>query len=288
MDLLNLGCGHRYHKDWTNVDFVSTGEGVIAHNLLRGIPFPNNQFDVAYHSHVLEHFSKESAPIFLKECFRVLKPGGLIRIAVPDLEQIAREYIKNLEGALCGDESAVLNYDWIMVELYDQAVRTYSGGAYGKFWHQESVPNEDYMIKRMGHEYLNSRKIYYANRKLQQNSIPNLKKPQPKPPSITRFLKPTTYITKLRKVFETQKQADPEQEAYTAIGKFRASGEIHQWMYDRFSLKRLLETSGFVDIAQTSAFNSRIPDWVSFGLDTENGEIRKPDSLFMEATKPLP
>ena len=54
MQCLNLGCGDRYHPDWTNINFTSTGGGVIAHNLKQGIPFPDESFDVVYHSHVLE------------------------------------------------------------------------------------------------------------------------------------------------------------------------------------------------------------------------------------------
>ena len=43
LNYLNLGCGSTFHKDWTNVDFVSTGEDVIAHNLLSGVPFNDNK-----------------------------------------------------------------------------------------------------------------------------------------------------------------------------------------------------------------------------------------------------
>ena len=55
MKRLNLGCGRRYNPDWTNVDFSSTGEGVIAHNLNQNIPFPDESFDIVYHSNILEH-----------------------------------------------------------------------------------------------------------------------------------------------------------------------------------------------------------------------------------------
>ncbi|MGA9379876.1 MAG: methyltransferase domain-containing protein [Phormidium sp.] len=87
MNYLNLGCGYRFHPDWTNVDFVSTGEGVIAHNFIKGIPFHDSSFDVIYHSHLLEHFSKKEAESFLRDCYRVLRPQGVLRVAVPDLEQ---------------------------------------------------------------------------------------------------------------------------------------------------------------------------------------------------------
>lgn len=297
--MLNLGCGSRFHQDWINVDFASTGEGVIAHNLLQGIPFSDCHFDAVYHSHVLEHFSKEAAPRFLEECFRVLKPGGIIRIAVPDLERIAREYLKNLEGALADDEKSVLNYDWIMVELYDQTVRETSGGAYGYYWGQEQVPNEDYMVQRMGYEYRNARKAYHESKKHQaaDTKIAMATEKLPARPPANRFLKPSTYINRIKKRFlkvDLEKITRLKQElhaqmqteaAYAQLGRFRRNGEIHQWMYDRFSLKRLLETVGFGSVQQTTAYESRLPSWNSYELDTENGEVRKPDSLFMEAVK---
>ncbi len=55
----------------------------------QGIPFPDRSFDVVYHSHVLEHLSKSEASKFLKECSRVLRPQGVLRVVVPDLEEIA-------------------------------------------------------------------------------------------------------------------------------------------------------------------------------------------------------
>jgi hypothetical protein len=71
------------------------------------------------------------------------------------------------------------------------------------------------------------------------------------------------------------------------IGKFRSQGEIHQWMYDRYSLARLLEQSGFSDAAQKTAFDSAIDNWKEFFLDAgPDGTVHKPDSLFMEAHKP--
>ena len=111
---LNLGCGSRFHSSWTNIDFNSTGGGVIAYNLTRGIPFPNASFDVVYHSHLLEHLPRDSAEGFICECHRVLKMNGVLRVAVPDLEIIARTYLKALERALAGSEEWIANYEWIM------------------------------------------------------------------------------------------------------------------------------------------------------------------------------
>ena len=69
-------------------------------------------------------------------------------------------------------------------------------------------------------------------------------------------------------------------------GLFRSRGEVHQWMYDRYSLKRLLEQVGFKNVKVCTANESRIPGYEKYSLDSENGVIRKPDSLYMEASKP--
>jgi hypothetical protein len=69
-------------------------------------------------------------------------------------------------------------------------------------------------------------------------------------------------------------------------GLFRRSGQVHQWMYDRISLKRQLEEAGFIEVNVCQADESRIDKFNSFNLDTLNGRVRKPDSLFMEAVRP--
>ena len=70
------------------------------------------------------------------------------------------------------------------------------------------------------------------------------------------------------------------------LAPFRTVGEIHQWMYDRYSLGSLLETVGFSQIRIVYAFTSSIPDWEKHQwLDVENGKVRKPDSLIMGAVK---
>ena len=71
-----------------------------------------------------------------------------------------------------------------------------------------------------------------------------------------------------------------------AIGKFKLSGEVHQWMYDKFSLSRLLRKINFKSIKICDASTSNIDNWKNFNLDTEpNGKVYKKYSLFIEAVK---
>jgi len=144
---LNIGCGNKFHKAWINIDMISYSPYVIQYNLLKGIPYPDNYFEVIYHSQVLEHIPKEKAPEFIRECFRVLKPGGIMRVVVPDLQNIVTEYIKflnqNLENPT---EESEANYDWILLEMYDQTVRNYSGGQMGKYLNQTKLLNEEYVL----------------------------------------------------------------------------------------------------------------------------------------------
>lgn len=261
---LNLGCGSHFHKDWINVDFTSNSEDVIAHNLLEGIPFKDNEFDVCYHSHILEHFPKNKADGFIKECYRVLKPGGILRVAVPDLQTIAKLYLENLERASQGDKSAENDYDWIMLEMYDQTVRNQSGGDMLEYLRQDDIKNIDFVYQRIGYE---AKKIIECCRLSKQAAqFPEIKK--------KKFL--------FKKLFEKKYK---EMKLHKKIGKFRLGGEIHQWMYDSFSLGRILQVNGFENIEIKSAYDSNIENWQKYGLDIIDGKIRKPDSLFMEARK---
>jgi len=91
---LHLGCGNLYLDDYINVDIQSeiadlklniTGLNVIN----------NNKVSEIYMSHVLEHFKRNEVLNFLTECNRVLKIGVILRVAVPDFDQVVKVYNKN-------------------------------------------------------------------------------------------------------------------------------------------------------------------------------------------------
>ena len=269
MKLLNLGCGHHYHTEWINVDFTKTGENVIAHNLLKGIPFDANCADAIYHSHLFEHFHKEDAVLFLKECYRVLKPDGIIRIVVPDLEKIVSEYLTHLEKSLAGDKMAQYNYEWIMLEMYDQVVRNQRGGEMLQYLQNTEMPNKEYIYKRIG---LEVKEIGHPNPS-QQTFV--FKK--------NMFIRLSDFLSRFK--IKLAKIILGNNAHFIDIGQFRTLGENHLWMYDRYSLTKLLIDCGFYNVKISNAFHSTIPEWHKYNLDVFNGEVRQPSSLFVEARK---
>lgn len=102
MRYLNLGCGSRFHRSWINLDMNPSDPCVRMCDLTKGIPFSDESFEVVYHSHVLEHFPKDKAFGFMQECHRILGRGGVIRVVVPDLEQIAKNVLKCLRAIRSG------------------------------------------------------------------------------------------------------------------------------------------------------------------------------------------
>lgn len=268
---INLGCGAKFNERWVNVDFTSTGKDVIAHNLTQGIPFKDNSFKVAYHSHVLEHFTKEGAEKFITECYRILQTNGILRVAIPDLEAIARNYIKYLDASLANDNSAKEKYNWTMLEMYDQVVRSKGGGEMIDYIIDETKNNDAFLIERNGDEikqlFKNFRNVKHEESVAKTSSgfsFANFKS-RVKNKLIRMLLK--------------------EDVNALSVGQFRLGGEIHQWMYDRYSLGELLKKHGFKNPTVVTATESKIPDWNSFNLDMMDGKVRKPDSLFMEAQK---
>jgi predicted SAM-dependent methyltransferase len=73
-------------------EFVATlrGNVFVHHDLRHGIPLVDASVDVVYSSHFLEHLSRSQGLALLDECRRVLRPGGLLRVTVPDAEPAIR------------------------------------------------------------------------------------------------------------------------------------------------------------------------------------------------------
>jgi predicted SAM-dependent methyltransferase len=93
---LNLGAGPRGLDDahWVNVDGAPARGVRFLVDLRRPLPFGNASFDGVFCEHVLEHFGQEDGERLAREVRRVLRPGGVFRVIVPDAEYVLRGYLE--------------------------------------------------------------------------------------------------------------------------------------------------------------------------------------------------
>lgn len=91
---LHLGCGKRnFGSDWVHIDGGSF-EHVSSHDITK-LPFESESAELIYSSHVLEYFDPREVTTVLQEWKRVLIPGGILRLAVPDFESMSKLYVSN-------------------------------------------------------------------------------------------------------------------------------------------------------------------------------------------------
>jgi len=95
---LHLGCGKRdFGSEWVHIDQSEFSH--VVHQDVTNLPFEDDSCDLIYASHLLEYFDGVEVLKVLDEWNRVLKPGGVLRIAVPDFEAMSTLYNsgKNLD-----------------------------------------------------------------------------------------------------------------------------------------------------------------------------------------------
>jgi predicted SAM-dependent methyltransferase len=108
---LNIGCGTSGIEGWVNIDnspSILLSRLPLGRRLFRTpdwprdvrradvrkrIPFPDSSVACIYSSHTFEHFTYEESLAVARECFRVLRPGGILRVVVPDLGIMVRDYL---------------------------------------------------------------------------------------------------------------------------------------------------------------------------------------------------
>ena len=125
---VQYGCGLSAPKEWINFDVSPTlriqktpilgtilksklntafPSNVLYGDIIKGLPIDENSCDGLYCSHTLEHLSLQDFRQAIINSFKILKKGGIFRCIVPDLEFVARSYIKELDN---GDNLASLNF----------------------------------------------------------------------------------------------------------------------------------------------------------------------------------
>ena len=113
---VNLGCGPQIPAGWLNVDYalgarlarvpllrpllrrlglfgLDWDPSIFIHDITKPFPWADASVEVVYSSHTLEHLTREQGQFVMAEAHRVLKPGGIIRIVVPDLDHFVQRYL---------------------------------------------------------------------------------------------------------------------------------------------------------------------------------------------------
>jgi hypothetical protein len=163
------------------------------------------------------------------------------------------------------------------LEMYDQVVRDYPGGAMRVYLEREFIPNEEFVCKRLGGEA--QRIIQVCRMKMSAEEVQHSSSNNKLVCSVQSFL--SSIRENFLKIFLGM-------EDYRALklGQFRLGGEVHQWMYDHYSLTKLLSKVGFNNLKPVGPAESQIPHWSAYSLDTEtDGTVYKPDSLYIEAKR---
>lgn len=96
--MLNVGCGTDYKRSWINIDNnsdnnIDANKLDLNWDLRNPLPFPENSVDFIYNEHFIEHLTVEEGQAAVRDFMRVLKPGGVLRMATPDLEITIDKYL---------------------------------------------------------------------------------------------------------------------------------------------------------------------------------------------------
>jgi predicted SAM-dependent methyltransferase len=135
---LHLGAGPAPIPGWLNTDVAPVSLRITYLDATRRFPFPDASIDLVFSEHMIEHVSYDAGLHMLRECARVLRPGGRVRIATPDVDvilglqrsELSREQREYVEWFFAQNEMTasarpifVLNgffYGWGHRFLYDR------------------------------------------------------------------------------------------------------------------------------------------------------------------------
>lgn len=106
---LNIGCGDIYFDGWINID-LDSAKADLKIDVRNRLPYDDNSVDFIYCEHFIEHLTVEEGITVLKDFHRVLKVGGILRIATPDLDYVLFRYFFMWKSQLWLKK---YGYEWI-------------------------------------------------------------------------------------------------------------------------------------------------------------------------------
>jgi len=274
-------------REWTTIKFTTlpfpSTKDHYYYDVRRPLKFPDNSFDAVYPCHILEHLTLEEGKRFISEVFRVLKPGGICRLSLPELEGKVREYLKCLEEvANEPSERNILRYRWIIVEFIDQMVREKTGG---KMF--EMIQKGEFDPQQLKDRYEDTFACFLPE-DFQKTMAWKL---DTKPKSIRDRLKSKSAkdlaLLPFRKIKAIFYKIARRIMTFCWRGDLRKEREALMWLHDRFSLKLLYEKLGFIDFKELTYKTSDIEFWDKYKLDQSNyGDHPIDPTIYLEARKP--
>lgn len=94
---INLGSGHWKLEDWVNVDLDLESQPDVCADLAGGLPFASGVARLMHTEDFIDQLTLENAEAFLRECHRILAPGGVLRVLTPDMRRLAQLYLDDPE-----------------------------------------------------------------------------------------------------------------------------------------------------------------------------------------------
>ena len=91
---LNVGCGYKPMTGWLNID-IAIGIAEIVWDVRKNLPLLDESCSAVFCEHLIEHLDKAHGLSLIKEFYRVLQPGGVLRISTPDAGKYLRSYVFN-------------------------------------------------------------------------------------------------------------------------------------------------------------------------------------------------
>jgi predicted SAM-dependent methyltransferase len=170
---LHIGCGEHLLPDWLNADLHPVSLNVLRLDATKRLPFSDNMFDYVFSECMIEHVPYRDGAHLLAECYRVLKPGGRLRIATPDLPflialyhrdktELQREYIRwmtevYIPYAPYADDTFVINNyvrDWGHQFIYDEKTlrRAFERAGFSAIVTRELNDSEDVALRGLENE----------------------------------------------------------------------------------------------------------------------------------------
>lgn len=114
---LHLGCGQRFIEGWAHIDAIPYPH--LDHvSTIDKMPFiADDSVDVIYNCHVLEHFNRNAVHDVLVEWRRILRPGGTLRVSVPDFAALCEVYQESEDlslviGPIIGRQNYLYNFHY--------------------------------------------------------------------------------------------------------------------------------------------------------------------------------